>query len=185
MDRTFNFEIMTEIKERWSPRAFDSTPILKHDIMALLEAARYAPSCFNEQPWRFVIADDDESLQKMRGVLTPSNQVWANNAPILILIASKKRFSLNEKDNPWHLFDCGTAWGYLSLEAQRRGLVSHAMGGFSRSDASKVFNIPHEFEVITIIAVGKYGHREQLSAELQEREYPATRKEIEELCFKV
>lgn len=92
MNRTFNYDIMPEIKQRWSARAYSAEQIAKDEIVALLEAARYAPSCFNEQPWRFLVADDEETLEKMRGILTPKNQSWANKAPVLILIASKKEF---------------------------------------------------------------------------------------------
>jgi len=183
MDRIFNYEIIPEIKERWSPRAIDSAEIPKDDVMALLEAARYAPSCFNEQPWRFIVADEEQSLNKMRAILAPSNQTWANNAPVLILIASKKTFSANGKENYWHMFDAGTAWGYLSLEAQSRGLITHAMGGFSQDDARTSFNISHDFDIIAVVAVGRYGTKESLSDDLQKREHPDVRKEISELLL--
>lgn len=181
--RTFNHEIMPEIKERWSPRAFSGEPVQKSDIMALLEAARYAPSCFNEQPWRFIVADEETSLNKTRSVLTPSNQVWANSAPVLIMILSKKTFTANGKDNYWHMFDAGTAWGYLSLEAQRRNLITHAMGGFSRNSARTAFDIPEDYDIITIVAVGRYGNKEALNQDLQEREQPQPRKDTEDLLL--
>jgi len=174
---------MAEIKERWLPRAFSGEKIARDDILALLEAARYAPSCFNEQPWRFLIADGKASLVKMRGCLTPSNREWAAAAPVLLLIAAEKRFALDERDNYWHMFDTGTAWGYLSLEAQRRGLITHAMGGFSRAGAHEAFNIPDNLDIITIVAVGRSGNKSALSESLQEREQPATRKETEELLL--
>lgn len=181
--RAFKYDIMEQIKQRWSTRAIDGRKIAKDDIMALIEAARYAPSCFNEQPWRFKIADDEETLQKMRSVLNPSNQVWANNAPVLILIASKKNFSLNNKENYWHMFDAGTAWGYLSLEAQKRGLAAHAMGGFSIEAARRIFEIPRDYSIITVVAVGQYGKKELLSEEMQKEEHPNVRKEAEALLF--
>lgn len=183
MQRTFNHDIMPEIKERWSPRAIDSAKIPRDDIMALIEAARYAPSCFNEQPWRFLIADDDETLEKMRRTLTPKNQRWANKAPVLILIAAKKTFSLNGEKNFWHMFDAGTSWGFLSLEAQRRGLVTHAMGGFDMDLSRELFAIPEDFEIITVVAVGKYGRREDLGEEFSDREHPDVRKDISELLY--
>lgn len=183
MERTFNYDIMPEIKQRWSPRAFDTLPIPREDLMALLEAARYAPSCFNEQPWRFIIADEEASLAKMRSVLAPSNQAWANSAPVLVLIAAHKTFSQNGKDNYWHMFDAGTAWGYLSLEAQRRSLSAHAMGGFSKDGARTAFNISDDYAVITIVSIGKYGNKKDLSEELQQREQPATRMNLEDLLL--
>ncbi len=183
MARNFNYEIMPEIRERWSARAISSGEIARDDIMALLEAARYAPSCFNEQPWRFIIADEKLALEKMRGVLTPSNQIWANSAPVLILIASKKTFEDSGKDNYWHMFDAGTAWGYLSLEAQRRNLIAHAMGGFNRQNARTAFNIAEDLDIITIVAVGRYGDKNALNDALRDREHPNVRKEIEEILI--
>lgn len=183
MERTFKHDIMTEVKERWSPRAFDMEKIAKEDVMALIEAARYAPSCFNEQPWRFIVADDEETLIKARSILTPSNQEWANNAPVLILILSKKTFAHNGKENYWNMFDAGTAWGYLSLEAERRGLITHAMGGFSKNKTREVFNISDDYNIITVVALGKYGNKENLTVDLQNREHPEVRMEIEELLL--
>lgn len=183
MERIFNYEIMPEIKSRWSPRAFDNEKISKEDVMALIEAARYAPSCFNEQPWRFIVADNHETLTKIRGILAPSNQIWADQAPVLIIILSKKTFARNSKDNYWNMFDAGTAWGYMSLEAQRRGLITHAMGGFSKDKTREEFNISDDYNIITVVAVGKYGNKENLTEELQDREHPETRMEIEELLL--
>lgn len=181
MRRDFAYDILPEIEKRWSPRAFSVDPIKKEDMMGLLEAARYAPSCFNEQPWRFILADTDEDLEKMRGVLVPMNQEWANRAPILLMILAKKTFEENGKENDWHMFDAGTAWGYLSLEAQRRGLITHAMGGFSQTKAREVFSISDEYDIATIVAIGKYGEKGQLSEALQMREMEGTRKSIAEL----
>ena len=183
MDREFNYEIMTEIKERWSPRAFSEKAVAEDDLMALLEAARYAPSCNNEQPWRFLIANDEVKLVRMREVLDPGNQKWASRAPVLILIAAEKEFLKNGNDNRFSCFDSGTAWGYLSLEAQRRGLITHGMGGFSVEKARETFNITERYEIITVIAVGYYGSKDQLSEYNQGREYPNKRKEIEELLL--
>lgn len=184
MGREFNYEILTEIKERWSPRAFSQETITDEDIEALIEAARYAPSCFNEQPWRFLVAKDIDSLEKMREGLAPTNQEWANKSPVLIMIASKKHFSGNEKNNSWHMFDTGTAWGYLSLEGQRRGLITHAMGGFSQEKIRSSFQISDELDIITIVAVGKYGDINQLNSELRDREKPGIRKPIQDIMIK-
>lgn len=183
MNRTFNYDIMPEIKQRWSARAFSAERIEKDEIYALLEAARYAPSCFNEQPWRFLIADDEETLGKMRGILTPKNQRWANKAPVLILIASKKTFEYDGGKNYWNMFDAGTAWGYLSLEAQKRGLIAHAMGGFDREKARSVFHLADDLNIITVIAAGRYGSIESLSDDLREQEFPQTREEIKDLLL--
>lgn len=175
MARTFEYDIMPEIMERWSPRAFDDTSVKREDLMALLEAARYAPSCFNEQPWRFILCDDAPALEKMRGLLTASNQVWANKAPVLLIILSKKTFALNESANYWHMFDAGTAWGYLSLEAQRRGLITHAMGGFDRKLTQSAFDIPGEYDILAVVAIGRYGDKNSLPADVLKNEQPQER----------
>lgn len=183
MGRQFDYDIMTEIKERWSMRAFSKEKISNDDIMSVLEAARYAPSCFNEQPWRYIIADNEERLIKMRGVLAESNQIWANAAPVLIAILAKRNFDYNGKNNFWHMFDTGTAWGYLSLEAQRRGLATHAMGGFSRKALREEFNVSDDYEIICVVALGKPGDKEKLPESLKEREKPDIRKNIKELLL--
>lgn len=183
-ERVFRYDILPQIQERWSPRAFSEEKIPKDDILALIEAASYAPSCYNEQPWCFLIADDEEKLAKLRGVLTPQNQVWANRAPVLLLIAAKKTFTLNGKENFWHMFDTGTSWGFLSLEAVHRGLVTHAMGGFDPERARETFAIPEDFEIVTVVAVGKYGNPADLPDDLQKRERPDVRRDIESLLLR-
>jgi nitroreductase len=174
---------MSEIKSRWSPRAFSSKPVDHEELMALLEAARHAPSCTNEQPWRFIVADRADRLAKMHRVLNEGNQVWATKAPVLILITAKKNFEKTGKDNHWKMFDAGTAWGYFSLEAERRGLVTHAMGGFDREKTRRVFAIDDDLEIITIIAVGYYGDKNELSEFNQNREHPQPRKTLEDILF--
>lgn len=184
MDRKYNYEIMDLIKLRWSPRAISEEKIPREEIMSLIEAARFAPSCYNEQPWRFVIADTEESLGKMRELLMTGNQIWANKAPVLLLIVAKKTFTYDGEENAWHLFDAGTAWGYLSLEAQRRGLVTHAMGGFDSDKARTVFNIPDDFSIITVVAIGKQGNKKDLASKLRSSELPGTRIETDKLVLK-
>lgn len=181
MDRDFNYDIMDEIKKRWSPRAFSREKISIEDIRAIIEAARYAPSCFNEQPWKFIVAYTHEDIELMRSFLMDSNRVWADNAPVLIALVSRKKFLYNGKENFWHSFDAGTAWGYLSLEAQKRGLITHAMGGFKRKIAAEKLGIPEDYEILSIIAVGKQGNSNELSEELKLRETPGTRVKIDDI----
>lgn len=181
--RKFNYDIMPEIKARWSPRAFSEKPVPEEELMALLEAARYAPSSKNEQPWRFIVAKDEDRLARMRGILNPGNQKWANRAPVLILIAAEKTFLDEGSVNRWSSFDTGTAWGYLSLEAQRRGLITHAMAGFSVERAREAFDLPDRYELIAVVAVGYYGDKEQLSEFNRGREHPGARKDIKELLL--
>lgn len=183
MERDFRYDVMPEIKERWSPRAFAKDKISRADLYQVLEAARYAPSCFNEQPWRFLIADTEDTLAKMRSILYESNQIWANNAPVLLLICAEKTFVKNGKDNYWHMFDAGASWGFLSLEAHRIGLATHAMGGFSRKKARETFQIPENLEIMTVVAIGKMGDSSTLPEDLKKEEFPNIRRGIEELLL--
>jgi len=178
MNRTFNYDVLDIIKKRWSSRALSDEKIKRDDILALVEAARYAPSCFNDQPWHFVIADTDEALAAFRPVLTPGNQAWAGKAPVLILICARKNFSGKNAANFWHQFDTGTAWGYFSLEAEHRGLIAHGMAGFDRAAAERVVQLPPEYEAIAMIAVGKPGNANDLPPDIKEREKPGTRNEL-------
>jgi nitroreductase len=179
VERDFQYPILNDIKKRWSSRAISKEKISKEDIITLIEASRYAPSCFNEQPWRFIIANDENSLKIVQGSLTPSNLIWAMNAPVLIVLISHQFFSQNNKPNFWNLFDTGTAWGYLSLQAQSMGLVSHAMGGFNKNKLRLDLQISKKYDVITIIAIGKPGDKRLLSEDLQDKEKPGNRKMIE------
>lgn len=183
MERRFDYDIMTEIKQRWSPRAFSDKEVPEEVLLALLEAARYAPSCTNEQPWRFLVANKQDDLDKLRAVLDPGNQKWAHRAPVLILIAADKINRNKGEDNRWNMFDAGTAWGFLSLEAQRRGLITHAMGGFNVEKARQVFKISDQYDLMAVIAIGYYGDKNRLSEFNQGREHPNIRKEIKELLI--
>jgi nitroreductase len=183
MPRNFNYEILPQIKTRWSPRAFSEETIPRELILQIMEAARYAPSCFNEQPWRFVIADTSTSLEKMRATLSDSNKRWAAKAPVLIAVCSKKSFSSNGKDNSWHQFDTGTAWGFLSLEAEKLGLITHGMAGFDKDAARKNIGITADYEVIALVALGKHGDKNYLPDDLRSREEPGSRKEIPAISF--
>lgn len=184
MPREYNFDILDLIKTRWSPRAFSNEPVEMSDLLALCEAARFAPSCFNEQPWRFILATTPDELTTMQSILTASNLVWAKLAPALLLILAKKTFSETGQDNYWHMFDTGTAWGYLSLEAQSRGLITHGMGGFSKKKAQELYHLPLDLAPLAVIAIGKLGRSENLPEHLREREQPGGRNELESLFFK-
>ena len=183
--REYNYEILDLIVKRWSPRAFSSEAVPKEDLMAILEAARYAPSCFNEQPWRFMVADDPKSLEVMRSVLVEKNFLWARNAPVLILMLSKKNYEKNGKENKYHDFDTGTAWGFLSLEAVRRGYQSHAMAGIKKKVARELFKIPEDIHIIGMVALGINGSIEDLDDMFIEDESPSSRKPLEDIVLSV
>ncbi|MCH4885921.1 nitroreductase [Acidaminobacter sp. JC074] len=182
--REYNYDILKEIKDRWSPRAFSPEPVDQDDLMAILEAARYAPSCFNEQPWRFIIGQG-ESLQVMQSLLLEGNLKWAKNAPVLILICSKTTFDRNDKENKYHQFDAGTAWGFLSLEAISRGYYTHAMAGYRKKLARELLNIPEDIVPIAMVALGKPGDINALEDEIRQKEKPNTRKDLSDLIMEV
>jgi nitroreductase len=184
-NRTFDYEVMDEIQQHWSPRAFDSQrAVPEEELMAVLEAARYAPSCFNEQPWRFIVAKTPQQRDQLASILSPSNKLWAEKAPVLLLILSKQLFARNGKPNRWHQFDAGTSWGYLLLEAQRRGIITHAMAGFNPDLAREIYAIPEDLTIITVVALGYYGNITDLDPELQTREHPSPRLSTDEILFK-
>ncbi len=182
--RTFKYEILKEIKERWSARAFSTQLVKKEDVYAMIEAASYAPSSVNEQPWRFIIGFDPETLRLLQSSLTPSNYEWAQHAPLLIALISKRTHTKNGKENPYHQFDAGSAFAFLSLEATKRGLIAHSMGGFDKEMIRNTFNISDDFSVLLMIAVGYHGESSSLSESQQAREFPGIRKNIEEIIIK-
>jgi nitroreductase len=182
MTRESRYDIMPVIKTRFSARALNGRPLDRETLLALIEAASFAPSCFNEQPWRFLIAEG-ERFDTLLGCLTPRNQSWANKAAALILLMSKKTFTQDGRDNAWHLSDAGCAAGFLMLEAERRGLYAHPMGGFKRDAARQLFAIPDDLDIIEVIAVGQPGDIAGLPEPLREQERPKTRMKIEELLL--
>lgn len=183
--RQFEADIMPIIKERWSPRAFSERPVSTEDLNAVLEAARWAPSCFNEQPWRFVVADTPESLKPFHEALTPQNALWAVKAPVMVLICAHRQFSQSGKENRFHVFDSGTAWGFLSLEAQSRGLQTHAMAGYKKEQLREVLNIPEEWELMALITLGYYGDLISLDESLLVKEKMGVRQPLQRFIFDV
>ncbi len=166
---------------RWSPRSFTSAPVPEEKLNSILEAARWAPSCFNEQPWKWIVARTEADRQRVLEVLAETNRVWADKAPVLLVLVSHTVFSRNGKPNRWNGFDAGCAWGYLALEAVRQGLYAHAMGGFDKAKARAVLNIPEDYEIYAVIAMGEQGPEENLPEELQERELPSDRKALSDM----
>jgi len=165
--------------ERWSPRSFLNKEVPEDMLHSIFEAARWAPSAANIQPWRFVIARKQEDREKFLSFMFEGNAIWCDKAPVLVAIVSKTDSEFTKGHNPSHAFDTGAAWGYLALEAARKGLVSHAMGGFHKDKAKEVLNIPQNYEVHAIVAIGYRGEKEVLTEQLHEREKPSNRNEIE------
>ncbi len=153
--RKTQYDVLELAKKRWTPRDFSDEIVDLEDIYAVIEAATLAPSCFNEQPWRFVVFYDEIQVKKMKTFLSDGNKVWNENVRSYILILAKKNFDRGDKENKWANFDTGTSWGYLSLEAQRRGLITHAMAGFARKAVAQYLDISENFTPITLVAIGK------------------------------
>lgn len=165
------------IARRWSCRAFDaSKPVSREQIVALLEAARWAPSCFGDEPWRFIVWDrnsDEAAWQKAFACLGEWNQNWVKNAPVLMLSTATSLFRKNGTPNRWGQHDTGAASENLCLQAVALGLMAHQMGGFDEEKTRLAFNIPKEFALMAMIAVGYQGEPEVLNDELKGLELAA------------
>jgi len=148
--------LLPAIANRWSPRTYKDSPIDPETLHNLFEAARWASSCFNEQPWRFVIATkaEPEQFARVLEVLVPQNQQWAKNAWVLGVTAGKKTFTHNGSPNRFGIHDAGAALATLAIEAASLGLQAHGMGGFDAARARTEFQIPDDFEVGAAFAVG-------------------------------
>jgi len=146
------------LANRWSPRAFDAAkPVEREKLLTCLEAARWAPSCFGDESWRFIVCDkvSDKSMwEQMLACLAPKNQEWAKNAPVLLLTCSDTTFRKNGNPNRWGQYDTGAASISLCLQAESLGLVTHQMGGFDADTARKAFSIPDNFTPMAAMALG-------------------------------
>ena len=174
------------IRNRWSPRAFADKPIPPDVLRSLFEAARWAPSSNNEQPWTFLVApkDDKENFEKMLNVLVEFNAGWAKHAPVLMLAVAKLSFAKNNTPNRNAQYDTGSATAWLSVEATARGLFVHQMAGFDPEKARHAFGIPVGWEAIAALAIGYPGDPGSLPDRLKERELaPRTRKPLSEFVM--
>jgi len=174
------------IRTRWSPRAFADRAVAESDLRTVLDAARWAPSSFNEQPWRFIIATKSAQSDHKRilHLLVPGNQEWAKNAPVLIITATKRTFSHDGRPNFHALHDAGAAWAFLALQATALGMYAHGMAGFDRERARKELGVPDDYEVATAIALGYLGTPDALSEKTRTRELAKReRKPLSELVF--
>ena len=183
--RHVNYKINPLILNRWSPRSMTGDEIPEEDLMSLFEAARWAPSEFNNQPWRFIYAKrNTPEWKNLFNLMVEFNQSWAKNAAVLVVVLSRKKSEYKEAEYMAHSFDTGAAWENLALEAVSRGYVTHAMAGFDRKKSRIDLNIPDVFEIIAMIAIGKQDSKEKLPKELQEREEPSDRKPLSEIIMK-
>lgn len=177
------FPVEPLIINRWSPRAMSGEPITDGELMSLFEAARWAPSTYNEQEWRFLYARrDTPHWGSFFGLLVEANQVWCQNAAVLIVIASHSVFTRNGQPNPVHTFDAGAAFQNLALQGTSMGLVVHGMAGFDYAKAQALLRIPADYHVEAMVAVGRPGDPARLPAALREHEIPSNRKPIREIA---
>ena len=170
--------------DRWSPRAMSGEAITREELSRMLEAARWAMSSMNNQPWRFLYALRNTPFwEQFFGLLTPNNQAWCKNAAALIVVVSKKTFDHSGKPSRTHSYDTGAAWYSFALQGTMMGLVVHGMQGFDYDRAARELGVTDEYQVEAMAAVGRPGNREDLPPTLQERETPSQRKKVEEFAF--
>lgn len=174
--------------ERWSPRGFTDETISQEDLDTLFEAARWAPSSSNLQPWRFVYARrGGPGFDTLLGTLVPFNQGWAARAAALVMVLSKTTQippgTIEPKSIHSHSFDAGAAWAQLGLQATRMGWVAHGMTGVDFAKAAEDLNVPSDFRVEAAIAIGRHGNVELLPEALQAREVPSQRNPVSSFAF--
>lgn len=181
-----DFPVHQLIRERWSPRAFADKPIPTDVLRSLFEAARWAPSSSNEQPWAYIVAtkEDKANFDKVLGALVEFNAGWAKNAPVLAIAVTELAFAKNHAPNRNAQYDTGAATALLSVEATARGLGVHQMAGFDPQKARQAFGIPLEWDAIAALAIGYPGSPDTLPQPLKDRELaPRMRKPISEFVM--
>ena len=178
--------ILKALAERWSPYGFEDRPVSEADLRSLFEAARWAASSYNEQPWSFLVAtrEDPPEFGRLLSCLVEANQAWAKTAPVLVLGIVSLRFAKNNQDNRAAVHDLGLAAGNLSVEATVRGLSVHQMIGILPDKARQLYQIPEHFEAWTAMAIGYKADPATLPAALKERDLtPRQRKPLSEFVF--
>ncbi len=187
-NRTTEYNIDDQFLKRYSPRALSGEKVSEEELMTLFEAARWAPSNYNIQPWRFIYAmRDTPEFDTMFSLLVDFNKNWCKNASALIVTISAKTSASskgNVMDNVTHSFDTGAAWENLALQASKMSLVAHGMSGFDFNMAKEKLGVPDDHSVEMMIAVGKHGKIEDLPESMRAGETPNTRRPLKEIVFK-
>jgi nitroreductase len=174
------------VASRWSPYAFADKPVAKSDLQSLFEAARWAASSYNEQPWRYILAtkDDPAEFNRLLACLVEGNQAWAKNAPVLAIGCTSLNFALNGKPNAAAIHDLGIASATLTFEATARGLHVHQMIGILPDQARSTYSIPNDVQPLTALAIGYAAAADALPEKLRARDLsPRTRKPLREFVF--
>lgn len=183
-DRIADSPVDPMFLDRWSPRAFSSQPVTEETLFSLFEAARWAPSSGNEQPWIYVYSTTDAERLRFLSLLSEDNR-WASGAPVLAFAIARLIRTKTGKLNRHAQFDTGTSWGYLALEARKLGLYAHGMAGFDVGRSYEVLNAsPDQHEVMIAIAIGYYGDPAALVERDRTREKPNGRKPVSEFVFR-
>lgn len=175
--------------ERWSPRAFDESEIDEKDLMTIFDAARWAPSSFNLQPWRFVYAlRGDADWERFLNILLPFNAAWARRASVLLFVLSDRLGPAKEGEEPQethtHSFDAGAAWATLALQAHKLGYHSHGMAGLDFDRARQELQVPDRYRIEAGVVIGRKGDKSVLPEMLQEREAPNGRHPVDHFAFR-
>ena len=182
--RKADHPVAAQFLNRHSPRAFTDQTVTEAQMLSLFEAARWAPSTSNNQPWRFAYALRDEpAFTAIFDALVEFNQIWAGKAGALVVVASASTKTNAEGETtamPNHQFDTGTAWGYLALQAHLDGLVAHAMGGFDAAKLAQAVALPEGYVIHAVVAVGYHGEIEALPDRMHKGEVPNGRKPLSE-----
>ena len=182
--RTADHPIESLFLRRWSPRAMSGEALSGAEIARLFEAARWAPSSYNGQPWRFLYARRETAhWERFFGLLGSNNQGWCHAAALLIVVVSRKTFEHNGQPDWTHTFSAGSAWENIALQATAMGLVSHGMAGFDTDRARTELKVPDDFTVDAMIAIGRPGKVEDLPEPLRARESPSPRKPVGEITL--
>jgi nitroreductase len=175
--RTPDWDVDSMFVDRWSPRGFSGEPLTEREIHTLFEAARWAPSCYNEQPWRFVYATEPQARARLTACLVAKNRAWAGGAPLLMFLLARRHFQKTGAENRHAPYDAGAAWMALALQARKLGLYAHAMAGFNPDKAYEALGVSREdYLVMTAIAVGRRGDASGLPEDLRLIESPNDRK---------
>jgi nitroreductase len=181
-----DYPIQHALADRWSPYGFDDCPVAAVDLCSLFEAARWAASSYNEQPWNYIVAtkDNPKEFEQLLSCLVEANQAWAKAAPVLALGVASLRFAKNQKDNRAAVHDLGLASGNLVMEATTRGLSVHQMIGILPDKAREVYQIPEHFEAWTALAIGYNADPATMLADLKERDLaPRPRRPLKDFVF--
>ena len=174
------------LAKRWSPYGFAKKDVATEDLLGILEAARWAPSSYNEQPWRYILArrSDLAAFEKLLSCLVDGNQAWAKHVPVLLIGIAMMKFARNGKPNKAAAHDLGLAAGNMCVEATARGLFVHQMIGIVPERVRELYNVPEDAEPLTAVAIGHLGDGNSIPSPLQGRDRePRTRRPVREFVF--